>query len=118
VVVVPHLEALGDDATLLVLASGEAEVQGMQEPRPELHGIRLRVCGELPIARIDDGLQELVRGHLPFEGAQVPHLAHELTKAPHELALAVLIALRKNEKVPAGARLASAAGACSAACRC
>ena len=41
--VTDHLEALGDDGLFLAFAASQIQVQGVQQPGPELDGLSLSV---------------------------------------------------------------------------
>ena len=59
-----YLEALGDDAVLGALASGEVLVQSIDEPGPEVQHIPLLLYGEALVAAAHHRLHELMRAHL------------------------------------------------------
>ena len=55
-----YLEALGDDAGLVALASGEVVVQGVDEPGPEFQHIPLLLYGKALVAAAHHCLHELM----------------------------------------------------------
>ena len=59
-----YLEALGDDAGLVALASRKVMVQGIDEPCPEFQHIPLLLYGEALVAAAHDCLHEFVWTHL------------------------------------------------------
>ncbi len=82
-----HLAAkrLVDDGRVVLLGASKRQVQRVEQPRQELHGVALLRDLELLLGDQHDGLEHLVRAHVGLEVPGVPELANQLSESADQL---------------------------------
>ena len=76
----PSIPYLVYDARICLLGAAEGEVEGVQQPREEGHGVALLRDLKLLLRAEHDGLQHLVGADVRLEVLRVPQLPYQLAK--------------------------------------